>query len=221
MGEHPGEKAGAAAGPVLTSSLSFEAALARLALALGRLGATPNSLTLVSFVLALVCGAAAASGAFLIAAVFLIASGVFDLLDGSLARATNRTTAYGALLDSCLDRISDAAPLLGLMFFISPMGWFAVIPAITLVGAFMISYVRARAEALGAKLPRLWMRRGDRLILLAIALLVGPIHLPDIHVRAPLTILCLAVFAILNLWAFISVLLAARNHLDQDPQHTP
>lgn len=220
MGQHPREKA-RTAGHILISSLSFEAALARVALILGRLGATPNSLTFVSLVLALACGAAAATGAFLIAAAFLVASGVFDLLDGSLARATNRITAYGALLDSSLDRISDAAPLLGLMIFIAPMGWFAVIPAITLVGAFMISYVRARAESLGGKLPSLWMRRSDRLILLTAGLLVGPIHLPGVAVRAPLTILCLAVFGILNLWAFISALFAARACLPRGPHQAP
>lgn len=218
MGQQPREKAGTA-GHILISSLSFQAALARVALMLGRLGATPNSLTFASLVLALACGAVAASGAFLTAAVLLVASGVFDLLDGSLARATNRTTAYGALLDSCLDRVSDAAPLLGLMVFIAPMGWFVVIPAITLVGAFMISYVRARAESLGGKLPWLWMRRSDRLILLTVALLVGPIHLSGVYIRAPLTILCLAVFGTLNLWAFISALVAARARLGRGAQH--
>ncbi len=221
MGEHHREKAGTAAGHVPISRLSYEAALGRVALFLARFGATPNALTLVSLVFALASGAAAASGAFLIASALLITSGSFDLLDGSLARATNRMTAYGALLDSSLDRISDAAPLLGLMFFIAPIGWPAVIPAITLVGAFMISYVRARAESLGSKLPRLWMRRSDRLILVTVALLIGPIHLPGVDVRAPLTILCLAMAGILNFWAFISALIAARDDLGRGPQQTP
>ena len=221
MGEQPREKAGTAAGHVLAPSLLFESALEGAALALGRIGATPNSLTAASLVMALACGAAAASGAFLIAAACLITSGVLDMLDGSLARATNRTTAYGALLDSSLDRISDAAPLVGLIIYLAPAGWFAVIPAIALVGAFMISYVRARAESLGGKLPWLWMRRSDRLILVTVALLVGPIHLNGVAVRAPLTILCLAICSFLNVWAFISVLFAARTRLGQGQHHAP
>ena len=220
MGEQPRDKSGMVAGRIVSCTLSVEAALSKLALVVGRMGVTPNTLTYASLVLALACGVATASGAFLIAAVCLMASGVFDLLDGSLARATNRTTAYGALLDSSLDRISDAAPLMGLIIFVAPMGWFVVIPGITLIGAFMISYVRARAESLGVKLPWLWMRRSDRLILLTVALLVGSIQLPGVYVRAPLTILCVAVFGILNIWAFIAALSAARACLDRGPQHT-
>ena len=198
--------------------ISLEATLAKVAKCLGRWGATPNILTCASLIPAVACGIAAGSGAFLPAAIFLLLSGVLDLLDGSLARLTNSETRFGALLDSSLDRISDAAPAVGLILFFAPNGWVAVFPALTLVGAFQISYVRARAESLGAKLPWLWMRRSDRLIVLTIALLLGSIHLPGISLRAPLTLAVLAPAYVLNFFAFVSALLAARKCLDPQIQ---
>jgi CDP-diacylglycerol--glycerol-3-phosphate 3-phosphatidyltransferase len=94
-----------------------------------------------------------------------------------------------------------------------------VFPGINLVGAFLISYVRARADSLGGKLPRLWMRRSDRVIILAIALLLGEIQLPGVHFRAPLTMLIVAVSGVLNIWAFIAALLAARTCLAPESRH--
>src|SRR5579872_3408373 len=183
MGKRPQQKSGMAAMQTPLLAISLEATLAKVAKLLGRWGATPNFLTCASLIPAVMCGIAAASGEFYPAAIFLLVSGVLDLLDGSLARVTNSETRFGALLDSSLDRISDAAPALGLIVFFAPNGWVAILPALTLVGAFQISYVRARAESLGAKLPWLWMRRGDRLILLTIALLLGSVHVPGISVR--------------------------------------
>ena len=213
MGKRPQGKSGMAPTRPFLFGWHYELALAKIAVALARWGATPNRLTYASLVLAIASGVGAGSGFFLIAATCLLASGVFDLLDGSLARATNNITVYGALLDSTLDRLSDAAPLVGLIVFFAPSGWVAVIPGITFVGAYLISYVRARTEALGGKLPRLWMRRSDRLIMLSIALLLGAIQLPGVHFRAPLTMLIVAVAGVLNMWAFIAALSAARTSL--------
>ncbi|MFX5734554.1 hypothetical protein ABTE21_20960, partial [Acinetobacter baumannii] len=75
--------------------------------------------------------------------------------------------------DSTVDRVTDAAPLLGLTILYSNSGWPAVLPAVALLAAYTVSYVRARCEGLKVVLPPLWMRRGDRMILLVLSLLLG------------------------------------------------
>lgn len=108
----------------IARSASFAGALARVAALLARTGVTPNTLTLLSLVPALVSGLFAAYGAFGWATLFLLLSGVVDMLDGPLARSTGTVSRFGALLDSTIDRITDAAPLLGLtVFYAHPAGW--------------------------------------------------------------------------------------------------
>ena len=140
---------------------------------LGEVGITPNALTYGSLVLALIAGAAVATGHLLTAASILLLSGLLDVLDGMVARATGRATKFGALLDSTVDRFSDALPLLGLVILLSSHGWWVGVPAAAMLGAVSVSYVRARAESLGAKLPPLFMRRAERLVLLVVTLLLG------------------------------------------------
>lgn len=157
----------------IARSAAFVDVLGRIAGLLARTGVTPNTLTLASLVPALVSGVLAAYGAFGWATVFLLLSGAFDMLDGPLARTTGTVSRFGALLDSTVDRITDAAPLLGLTVFYATSGWMAVVPAFTLLAAYTVSYVRARCEGLKVQLPPLWMRRGDRMALIALALLAG------------------------------------------------
>lgn len=140
---------------------------------LGELGVTPNALTYLSLALAVGSGVAVALGHLLWAAAILLVSGLCDVLDGMVARATGQATKFGALLDSTVDRLSDALPLLGVVVLLSSEGWWAGVPAAAMLGAVSISYVRARAESLGAKLPPLFMRRAERLVLLFATLLLG------------------------------------------------
>lgn len=168
--------AGRLSGTVWASSTTAKTLYGRCMTAgrrLGELGITPNALTYGSLVLALLAGAAVATGHLLTAATILLLSGLFDVLDGMVARATGRATKFGALLDSTVDRFSDALPLLGLVILLSSHGWWVGVPAAAMLGAVSVSYVRARAESLGAKLPPLFMRRAERLVLLVITLLLG------------------------------------------------
>lgn len=151
----------------------FAGAMARVGKALARTGLTPNMLTLGSLVPAVVAGVFAAEGAFGWAALFMLLSGICDMLDGPLARASGTATEFGALLDSTIDRVTDAAPLIGLAAHFAPSGWLAAVPAFTLTAAYTVSYVRARCEGLNVALPPLWMRRGDRLVLIGKAMLLG------------------------------------------------
>ena len=122
-----------------------------VARALGRLGLTPNALTVIGFLGTCVAAAAAASQAWLIAGVLVLVFGIFDLFDGTLARATGKVTKFGAFLDSTLDRAGEAIVYIGIAVG-SLAGAFllgAVLAASAMAAAFMVSYTRAKSESLG------------------------------------------------------------------------
>ena len=103
----------------------------------------------------------------------MLLSGVFDLLDGALARVSGRSTRFGALLDSTLDRFSEAALFLGLLAYYAGQGSLQemVLIGAALVGSVMTSYVRARAEGLGLRCEIVLFTRPERDIMLAIGLI--------------------------------------------------
>jgi CDP-diacylglycerol---glycerol-3-phosphate 3-phosphatidyltransferase len=178
--------------------------------ALGRAGVSADALTYGSLVGAGAAAIAAASGEVGWAAVLVLASGALDVLDGVVARATGTVSRFGALLDSTVDRLADGLPLLGVMIFYGKDTLLAVIPAVALLGGFSVSYVRARAEALGAVLPPLFMRRAERVLLVAVSLLLGLVSVPAAGSRAPLMLAGLAILAALNLVAVVAALRSAR-----------
>jgi phosphatidylglycerophosphate synthase len=122
-----------------------------IALALGRLGLTPNALTLIGFGIALVAGVAAAFQLWFVAGLLVIVGGVFDLFDGALARATNSASRVGAFLDSVFDRWGEGVVYVGIAAGLAVAGFEAgtVLAAAALVSAFMVSYTRAKSESLG------------------------------------------------------------------------
>ncbi|MER3418514.1 MAG: hypothetical protein C4343_05335, partial [Chloroflexota bacterium] len=151
-----------------------------VALALGRLGLSPNTLTLLGFGLALAAAATAALGAFVLAGLFVLIGGAFDLLDGALARATGRASRLGAFLDSVFDRAGEAAVYVGLVVGGTGAGlpWLAVLAAAAMATAFLVSYSRARAEGLDLVGERAMASVGlapreVRLVVLGGGLLVG------------------------------------------------
>ncbi len=180
-----------AAGVLYRGALAFGQAL-------GRAGVTADGLTYTSLLLAAAAGLAAAFGAFALAAGLVVASGLCDLLDGVVARATHTASTYGALLDSVIDRLADALPLLGLVVYYADEGAVVAIPALAMLGGFTVSYVRARAEGLGIRLPPLFMRRAERVSLVTGSLLLGLVALPSLPVRAPLLLVGVALIALLG-----------------------
>lgn len=188
---------------------------------LGELGITPNALTYGSLALAVLSGVAVATGHLLAAALILLISGLCDVLDGMVARATGQSTKFGALLDSTVDRFSDALPLLGVVVLLSADGWWASVPAAAMLGAVSISYVRARAESLGAKLPPLFMRRAERLVLLFGTLLVAgafwdsPRLVAGVPVAHVVLVVGLSGMALLSFAAAAAALRAAQRALEQ------
>lgn len=171
-----------------------------------RHGVTPNQLTYGSLALAVASGLAAALGYYLVAAALLLASGAFDLLDGVVARAAHLSSRFGALLDSTVDRLADALPLFGLVVACSGKPLASAVLVLAIVAGFAVSYVRARAEGLGIRLPTLFMRRAERVALLLFALLVGSIDVPGF----PSEVAMLSVVAAMGTLSVVAAVWAMR-----------
>ena len=122
-----------------------------IARALGRLGLTPNALTVIGFLGTCVAAFAAASQSWLMAGVLVLVFGIFDLFDGTLARASGRVTKFGAFLDSTLDRAGEAIVYVGIAIGCIAGGFEsgAILAAFAMGAAFMVSYTRAKSESLG------------------------------------------------------------------------
>lgn len=117
----------------------------------GRLGLTPNHLTLIGFAIAIGAAAAAGLQAWLLAGILVIVGGSFDLLDGALARATGRAGPLGAFMDSVFDRWGESVIYLGIVWGTLEQGLSRsiVLAAAAMGAAFMVSYTRAKSEGLG------------------------------------------------------------------------
>ena len=122
-----------------------------VAVALGRLGLTPNGLTVIGFVGTGVAAWAAASQLWLLSGVLVLVFGIFDLFDGTLARATGKVSRFGAFLDSTLDRAGEALVYVGIAVGCVASGFAlgALLAAAAMGAAFMVSYTRAKSESLG------------------------------------------------------------------------
>jgi len=143
---------------------------------LAAIGVTPNAISVTGFAGNVVAGALAAGGQFLAAGIVMLAFSALDLLDGALARKTGSVTRFGAVFDSVLDRLSEAAVLAGVLFHYQQIGGHTQEVALcfaAVVGSLMVSYVRARAEGIGLELREGLFTRAERVLLLAAALVVG------------------------------------------------
>lgn len=137
---------------------------------------TPNALTLLGLVLNAAVGVLLATNHLVAGGLMIIAAGLFDMLDGALAKITNRMSTFGAFLDSVVDRYSEAFILLGLLlhYYFVPreQGLTEVVLIyVILVGSMMISYARARAGALHIANEVGLMARPERIVLLAVGLI--------------------------------------------------
>jgi CDP-diacylglycerol--glycerol-3-phosphate 3-phosphatidyltransferase len=151
-----------------------QALLDIIARGLGAIGLTPNALTIIGFLMMCGIGAVLATGNFALGGALIIAAGIFDALDGTLARLTNRVTAFGAFLDSTTDRFAEGAVFFGLLYaylqrgmtFVTYLVFFA------LLGSLMVSYARARAEGIGVQCKDGFLTRFERIALLVIGLII-------------------------------------------------
>ena len=146
-----------------------QSAMAAQAKAANTLGLTPNAVSALGIVLALLSALAYFSGRqnLSLAVFLLLLSGYCDMLDGALARLGQKTTPFGGFLDSLLDRYADSAVYAGII-----LGGFCTLPwgLTALVGSLLVSYARARAEAADIKMESVGLaERAERIIILAAA----------------------------------------------------
>jgi CDP-diacylglycerol---glycerol-3-phosphate 3-phosphatidyltransferase len=206
------------------------------ATALGRLGLTPNALTLIGF--GGTAGAAVAAGlqAWLLAGVLVLAFGIFDLFDGALARATGKASQFGAFLDSTLDRAGENLVYAGIVV---GAAWVHAYPVAFLAGlamafASVVTYARAKAEVIGLKGDVGVAPRPERLVLLAAGLVlagifggVQPVEMfgrnegLTVGVDSSGTVLlsaALAIIAILSAITVVQRILVVRRQLEREQQ---
>lgn len=150
----------------------YKASLTRLgdpvARALLQAHVRPNHLTMLGLGVSIVAACALAQGRLRVGAVLLALAGLFDFFDGSLARLANSVSAFGAFLDSVVDRYSDLVVLLGVVLYYhraaDTTGVFLTMVA--LVGTIMTSYTKARAQSIGVACEIGLIERPERLIVL-------------------------------------------------------
>ena len=134
----------------------------------------PNVLTFIGLVINIVAAVLLAAGHFRWAGVVIITAAVFDMVDGRVARETNRVTRFGGFFDSVLDRYSDLALLMGLLVYYASINrfFYVVLTAIVMTGSVMVSYTRARAECTIPTCKVGFMERPERIVLLILGALV-------------------------------------------------
>lgn len=154
-------------------------------------GLTPDMLTWIGLGIIIIAAAMVAMNHLLIGGVLVLVAGLFDILDGALARSTNKTTRFGALLDSTFDRLSEALLFIGLLFLYLNGEHALEILLIfgVMVGSFLISYIRARSEGLGIECKTGLFTRAERVIILALGLMLSQVLI---------TLIVLAVFTFIT-----------------------
>ncbi len=135
----------------------------------------PNFLTALGLVINIVAAVLFGKGLFVAAGLVVLAAGLFDMLDGRVARVTNRATPFGAFFDSVIDRYSDIALFIGLLVYYARIERFlyVVLVALVMAGSVMISYTRARAESLIPSCKVGFLERPERVVLIIIGALTN------------------------------------------------
>lgn len=166
--------------------------------ALAKLGVSPNMVTFAGLVGAGISAWLISEGMLIAGGVVMLIAGVLDLFDGALARSTGQDSAFGALLDSVVDRVSEIVVLLGLLLYYARSDSLEGTALVYLAagGSVMVSYLRARSEGLGIDCKVGIMTRPERVAALGFGLIVGHwapvVTLVVLGVIAGLTILTTA-----------------------------
>jgi len=148
-----------------------------------RVGLTPNLVTLIGLLIAVGGAWLVAVGNWWAGGAVVLFGGVFDMFDGALARMTGRASKFGALLDSVVDRVSEAVALFGVLAFylISDNDVGAALAYAAIIGSLMVSYMRARSEGLGIECKVGVMTRPERVAAIGFGLIAAhwlPVVMP-------------------------------------------
>jgi CDP-diacylglycerol--glycerol-3-phosphate 3-phosphatidyltransferase len=140
---------------------------------------TPNALTLLGVLGSAGAATLLARGQFLAGGIVVLAAGALDILDGALARATGQVTRFGAVFDSVMDRVSEAAVLFGLLYYY--VGRDAreesLLAFAALAGSMLVSYIRARAEILRLPIKEGLFTRAERVIVIGIGSMIDQVRI--------------------------------------------
>jgi len=171
-----------------------------------RINVNPNVITIISPFIALISAIFFATQHLFFGGLFILISGIFDILDGAVARYNNKTSDFGAILDSTIDRFSDTIIIIGLIFG-GYATWFIGVLAIH--SAITVSYIRARAESKGIPCTVGIAERAVRLIILMLGVLIAVILNNSIYMN--LTIILVVILSyitvfqrIYHVWKFTS-----------------
>ena len=139
---------------------------------LARYNVSPNTITTVGTLLTIAAGVVYATGHIMTAGWLMSVTAVFDVIDGQVARRSGKSTVFGAFYDSTLDRVADGALMAGLTVFYMTSSvhhniYMVVVCLVGIIGTFLVSYTRARAESLGIDAKVGVMQRPERIVLLS------------------------------------------------------
>jgi CDP-diacylglycerol--glycerol-3-phosphate 3-phosphatidyltransferase len=192
-----------------------------IALVLGKLGLTPNALTIVGFLGTCVAAIAAANQAWVLAGVLVLVFGIFDLFDGALARATGQASKFGAFLDSTLDRTGESLVLAGVAYgLVQQSFWIAAALALlALVFVPVVTYTRAKAESLGVHGEVGIAPRPERLVVLVAGLVLAGVlggvgQVSEVRAGSVALALALGIIAVLSAITIIQRILHVRQQLE-------
>ncbi|MBM3924466.1 MAG: CDP-alcohol phosphatidyltransferase family protein [SAR202 cluster bacterium] len=172
--------------------------------ALNAVGLTPNSITILGFLISAVGAALVGMGLLWQGGLVFLAGGALDLFDGALARMTGRVTTFGALLDSLFDRLGESALYLGLAVYGATddpesrqLGVYMTLLILAFTSSQGVSYLRARGEALGLDMKGGLMTRPERVVILSAGLVIGEAEV----------LLALGLIAFFSTWTMLTRLL--------------
>jgi len=156
----------------------------------------PNIVTIIGLFISVFSGVLFASGNLVAGALFIIISGVCDMIDGAIARSQNRRTKFGGFLDSTCDRFADAAIIIGIMYsgYVDP-----ILGALAIHASITVSYVRSRAEQEGIKCSVGIAERAERLMIIIIGSLIAALFGGSHHIM-------LFTIGLLTVLSYITVL---------------
>ncbi|NLG67647.1 MAG: CDP-alcohol phosphatidyltransferase family protein [Actinobacteria bacterium] len=174
--------------------IQLRKALGPLTRGLAKLKITPNQITVVGTLLNLVAAVLVIVDQLIAAGIVFIIAGCFDMLDGALARYSGRVTPFGAFLDSTLDRVAEGAILAAIAYRFAEQGRSvdASLVVVALLGSLLVSYTRARAEALGLECKVGIMSRPERVVLITIGLFFSALLPYVVYVLVALTAVTVA-----------------------------
>jgi archaetidylinositol phosphate synthase len=160
-----------------------------------KLGINPNIITMIGLLVSIIAAILFAQGNLLLGAILIGLSGFVDVLDGTVARKQARTTPFGGVLDSTVDRFADAFILIGIIYggFVDP-----IIGILALHASISVSYVRARAESEGIKCNVGIAERPERLVILMAGAFLGYFINPQIMYLAVVIVMVLGYITVLQ-----------------------